>query len=146
MGIHPRYARLLVIQFSLDRTPTPVWVEHFLATAKELPWVEVHPPHVQGDKIILNPTDEEIEQEVAHIEERIQLTNQRWLTALERTNRKAATVDLESDHFSPDIRARIDAARQRTRSMSEAFSVQGFWRSDAWVTEDLMNLDGNAGE
>ena len=48
----------------------------------------------------------------------------------------------DSDMFSPDVRERIAAARARTRTMSEAFSVQGFWRSDAWVTEDLMSLEG----
>ncbi len=142
VGIHPRYARLLVIEVTLDDLPTPEWIGFFEQSGKELPWIEMHPPQVVGQKIVLNPTDEDIEQEVAHIEERVLMANQRWLAMLAAAQKPTSTLDSDSDLFSADVRARIDAARKRTRSMSEAFSVQGFWRSDAWVTEDLMSLEG----
>ena len=142
VGIHPRYARLLIIEVELDQVPPPRWVECFDKAGESLPWIDMHPPTVHRSKIILHPTDEDIEPEVAHTEERILLANQRWLAALAAEQTPATLVDSDSDVFSPEIRERIAAARQRTRTMSEAFNVQGFWRSDAWVTEDVMSLEG----
>lgn len=142
VGIHPRYARLLVIEVLLDQTPPQGWVDCFDSAGKELPWIEMHPPAVHGGKIVLHPMDSDIEQEVAYTEERILVANQRWLAALATEAPPAAPEELVGETFSAEVRERIAAARQRTRSMSEAFSVQGFWRSDAWVTEDLLSIEG----
>ena len=70
------------------------------------------------------------------------MANQRWLAAVQAETALAAPTDQESDLFSAEVRDRIATARARTRTMSEAFSVQGFWRSDAWVTEDLLSTEG----
>ena len=142
VGIHPRFARLLIIELELDQAPPARWIEVFAAAGKDMPWIEMHPPTVQGSRIIITPTDTDLEEEVAHVEERIQLANQQWLAALEAERAFEAVKDADSDLFSADMRERIAAARQRTRMMSEALSVQGFWRSDAWVTEDLLSLEG----
>ncbi len=142
IGIHPQYARLLIIEVELDQLPSERWNAFFAAAGKELPWTDMHPPQLQGSKIILYPTDADIEQEVAYTEERILLANQRWLAALEAERPPVVPRAEESDQFSADVRERIAAARQRTRPMSEAFGIQGFWRSDAWVTEDLLSLEG----
>lgn len=136
-GIHPRYARLLIIEIELDQAPTPRWIELFHLAAQSLPWIEMHPPKVTGSKIVLTPTDGDLEDEVAHVEERVQLANTRWREELEMSQPEP----ISAESFSEDIRDRIAAARLRTRTMSEAFSVQGFWRSDAWETENLMSLE-----
>lgn len=142
VGIHPQYARLLILEIELDQIPPARWVECFERAAQDMPWIDMHPPCVRGCTITLNPGDAEIEGEVAHVEERVLLANQRWLALLAADAAPEAANAQDSDMFSPDVRERIAAARARTRSMSEAFSVQGFWRSDAWVTEDLLSLEG----
>lgn len=142
VGIHPQFARLLILEVELDQVAPQRWVDFFDGLGKEMPWIDMHPPVVRGCKIVLHPSDADIEQEVAHVEERVLLANQRWLAQLAAEAPPPAANAQESDMFSPDVRERIAAARARTRSMSEAFSVQGFWRSDAWVTEDLLSLEG----
>jgi hypothetical protein len=142
VGIHPQFARLLIIEVELDQVPPPRWVECFENVGKEMPWIEMHPPTVRTSKILLHPSDSDIEQQVAHVEERVLLANQRWLALLAAEAPPSQANAHDSDMFSADVRERIAAARARTRTMSEAFSVQGFWRSDAWVTEDLMSLEG----
>ena len=142
VGIHPQYARLLIIEIELDQIPPARWISCFEDAGKEMPWIDMHPPTVRGSKILLHPSDVDIEQEVAHVEERVLLANHCWLALLAAEAPPVPGNAQDSDMFSPDVRERIAAARARTRTMSEAFSVQGFWRSDAWVTEDLMSLEG----
>ena len=137
-GIHPRYARLLMIEIELDRAPDARWIQFFDEAGKGLPWLDMHPPVVVGARITLTPTDEALEQEVAHVEERVAIANARSYEEAAAASR----ADPLSEHsFSNEMRERIAAAKSRTRMMSEALSVQGFWRSDAWVAEDLMSLD-----
>ena len=72
------------------------------------------------------------------MEERVAIANARSYEEAAAASR----ADPLSEHsFSNEMRERIAAAKSRTRMMSEALSVQGFWRSDAWVAEDLMSLD-----
>ena len=141
-GIHPVYARLLQIEVELDCVPSTRWVELFDQAGKSLPWMEMHPPLVHGARIRLTPADEALEQEVAHVEELVAIANARELEEAEA--RLADETGSSREMFSAEVRDRIAAAKSRTRAMSEALSVQGFWRSDAWVAEDLMSLDGPA--
>lgn len=145
VGIHPVYSRLLVLHMELDQTPPPGWVQCFEQAGAEMPWEELTPPRLVGSRLILHPTDDNLEQEVAHAEERIRLANQRWCGRMADDRptivTQAPVMDDGEAMFSPEIRERITSARRRTERMSEAFMVQGFWRSDAWVAEDLLALD-----
>ena len=126
VGIHPQYARLLVIEIELDQPPTLAWIACFHVVVAETAAPAMHPPQVRGNTIVLHPTDADLEQEVAYAQEQILLANQCWQAQLSAMPALATAPELDSDMFSPDVRERIAAARQRTRSMSEAFAIHGF--------------------
>jgi hypothetical protein len=74
-GVHPTYRGLLEVVVELDRRPPDGWAQCFDHPEGVGMSLSMHPPRLSGGTIYLMPPDGEVEQYMAHIDERIRAAN-----------------------------------------------------------------------
>jgi len=126
VGIHPRFARLLVVQIRLDAPPNSRWRQLFLAVGLASEGRE-EPMTLEGNIITVTMPDAELEAEVGRIEQRMRLVNAR--VSLEKRIESAGFSEptlrlsqaVRQEGFSPEVRARMEEARMAASRLSGCF-------------------------
>ncbi len=126
VGVHPVYARLLMVEISLDPVPSKRWIEMFNEFDGASLQRDHFAPVAKGDAILVTPPDGEMETYVQAVERRIRHVNKRIVDEVASTTppgQRAARVSqaIAQEAFSADIRDRIMAARKAAANMSGVF-------------------------
>lgn len=142
LGIHPKYARLLVVQVVLGPRPARRWRELFEQAGISLPLVDIQAPAIDGHVVTITPGDDQLEAAVDHVQARIRLANARYVAELagqrfahQRQSAPHAAPEAELDPAASDVISRIDAARARARQLSQAFTSYSFGGEDTAVQD-----------
>lgn len=131
VGVHPRWSRLLVLQIHLDASPSLRWRELFAQAGASLPEGPIHDPAIDADIVTLTPPDDAMEAEVAHVEARIRLTNDRYAAELRSRLQVAPAVSAASTPVAVPLAReptdpRLRAARHKALGLSDAFTSAQF--------------------
>jgi len=136
IGVHPRFARLLLVEISVAPMPPKRWVELFNDHGGDGGRRPDFAPRAKGDAIAITPPDSELEMHVQAVERRMRQVNAKLAKeSAELTPQpiEAARVShaIAQEAFSPDVRERILAARSVAARMSDVF------QSSQWEVLDL---------
>lgn len=115
--IDPQAPDRLQVRVDLNRVPEPEWTEFFAEPAGLSVPASMHAPRVVDDTIRLRPPDDEVEQYIAHVDERVTAANEYYATrVLPRRRAEADQRDREAAERQrrlEDARRRIEAAQRR---------------------------------
>lgn len=131
VGIHPRHARLLVVQIRLEPMPEARWRQLFLAAGLERE-DDIEPMTLEGAFVNLAVPDADLEREVDRIEQRIRLVNARVALDMRVPAAESGAINMRLSQairleaFSPDVRQRIEQARVAAQRISGVFLSEGW--------------------
>lgn len=113
-GIDPDASGLLIVTIPLEPEPDHVWAQFFTSPVGVEMSFAMHAPEISYRSVRIRTPDAELEQYVAHVDERIRSANERYerevLPELKR-EREAA------DAAAADEASRLDAARRRAEDL-----------------------------
>lgn len=130
VGLHPRFARLVVVRFELDRRPPQRWVELFAKT--QTPDKTLADPHVLDGYIQVHARDEALDDDLADVLLQIDVTN-RWfdeeLRGKERVDLKPALTQTDE---------RLQRAKLRAASLTRDFVRTRLAKAGAWSAQTVF--------
>lgn len=133
VGRHPRFSRLVVVRFELDRRPPGRWVEIFRKVASTPGQAAGSPePHVLDGYIQVDARDDALDNDLADVLLQIDVAN-RWY---DDEMRGAAQPDL-SLATAPD-EVRLQKARVRAASLTRDFVRARLAKAGAWSPQTLF--------
>jgi hypothetical protein len=133
VGRHPRFARLVVVRFELDRRPPTRWVDLFARVApgpRQMPGVAE--PHLLDGLVQVDARDEALDQDVEDVLLHIDATN-RWY----EEELCGAALPLPPQD-SPQDEARIQQARVRAARLTREFARMRLTKSTNWTTQTVF--------
>lgn len=113
-GVNKKYPGLLDVRIPLSEVPPREWTGYFERPVGISISMSMHPPHLSGAEVVLRPSDDDLEEYVQHVDERIQAANVRYerevlpqLRALEAQQQREAA----------EVESRLEAARKRAKKL-----------------------------
>ena len=111
-GSDPEYRRLLRIEVELSQTPPPGWAEEFQNPVGLGIPMSMHPPRISGRNVYLSPPDDQVEEYVKHLDERIAAANkgyeQRVLPKVRAAEEARRQADEEEKRRREEAQRRLD--------------------------------------
>lgn len=133
VGRHPRFARLVVVRFELDRRPPTRWVDLFARVAPGLGQLPGAPePHLLDGMVQVDARDDALDQDVEDVLLHIDATN-RWY----EEDLRGAALPLPPQG-SPRDEARIQQARVRAARLTREFARMRLTASTTWASQTVF--------
>lgn len=137
VGVHPKHARLLLVEIVLEPPPSAKWADLFNNFRSAYPGQEHFAPKVRGDTIVVTPPDDEMAEYVLSVERQIRAVNAQLTAASGEHPTRGDVIRLSQavsrESFSEEVRRRILQARETARAMS------GVFQSSEWEPMDVSN-------
>ena len=133
VGRHPRFARLVVVRFELDRRPPTRWVDLFARVAPALGQLPGAPEPLLLDGMVqVDARDDALDQDVEDVLLHIDATN-RWY----EEELCGAAQPLPPQRTQQD-EARIHQARVRVARLTRDFARMRESASATWATQTVF--------
>ena len=128
IGRHPRFARLVVVRFELDRRPPTRWVELF-AQVSPTSGLVAHTvePRLMDGLVQVDARDDALDEDVASVLLHIELTNHWYSESLRGADQAMPAPSTAEDS------ERLEQARARAARRTRHFSRMRLTASAAWT-------------
>lgn len=133
VGRHPRYARLVVVRFELDRRPPTRWVDLFARVAPQNSQALAAPePHLLDGMVQVDARDDALDQDVEHVLLHIDATNHWYEEALRGAAQPIPPQSNDHDE------ARLQRARIRAARLTREFTRMRLSASTTWASQAVF--------
>jgi len=113
-GINPQYSGLIDVEIDLKPTPPREWADFFSQPFAVPTKASMHPPKLSGSMVMLRPPDNELDDYVANVDQRIEAANaffeRQVLPSLE-------VAEAQARKRRDDDQKRIDDARRSAEDL-----------------------------
>lgn len=114
LGVHPQYRGLLEVEVELSQRPPAEWGEAFLHPEGVEVSVSMHRPRLSGSIIYITPPDDQVEEYVRHVDERISAAN---ATYEQRILPRARIAEDAENRSRDEERRRLEEAKKRLQGL-----------------------------